>query len=128
MNTQVLQRWEPDPLIPHHVEITAIRDDDDGLVVSLADEASRKPVAQLVFRTFVAYRNINESFRTKTWASLPAGQSTGLFKLENSSWLKWLQAESSGVLDEFQVSHYAIYTNDDCLDIISHTPPTVLRS
>lgn len=127
MSKQILRRWAPDSCIPKRVEIIAVRDDDEGLVISLADEASRKPVARLLFRNFVAYRNINESFRTKTWASAPRELDGSLFELENSAWLEWLRKESSGVLDEFQVSHYAIYTNDDCLDIISQTPPAVLK-
>ena len=128
MDEQIFRSWQPDKCIPERVEIISVCDEEEGLVISLAEEESRKPVAKLVFQDFVAYRNINESFRMRTWGSWRSGKGTSLIEVKSSLWLHWLGEESGGVLEEFEVTHYAIYTNDDCLDVASRTPPVVLRS
>jgi hypothetical protein len=108
--------------------VTAICDGDEGLAITLADGKSRRPVAKLVFQDFLAYRSISESFRLKTWARAGDREGGSLMRVQNSMWVKWLQEESQGVLEEFEVVHYAIYTNDDCIDVVSRTPPLVVRS
>ena len=125
--TEAFKRWNPHEAIPLHVKITAIRDEDEGLCVVLAAEKTGEEVAKIVFQDFVAYRNINESFRSRTWGSRDMKGSSSLLLVEGSSWLKWLNEESVGVLEEFDVTHYAIYTNDDCLDVASRVAPAVLR-
>jgi hypothetical protein len=47
--------------------------------------------------------------------------------LEGSLWLKWLCEESGGILDDAALTHYAIYTNDDCIDVAARVPPLVVK-
>ena len=98
MTTETFERWQPHDVIPLRVEITSVRDQDEGLRVLLASEETREPVAELVFQHFVAYRNINESFRLRTWHSHEMKGSSSLLIVEGSSWLTWLNNESGGVL------------------------------
>lgn len=116
--------WPQDEDMPARLEIASLRDDEEGLTVDLANESSRELIARVRFVDFVAYRNINESFRHRTWRATD-GAATGMTVVEGSSWLQWLRAESDGVLDEENLVHYAIYTGDDCLDVASRTPPVV---
>lgn len=127
MSREEFRRWQPHEAIPMRVEITSIRDEQEGLSVVVASEETREPVVKLVFQDFVAYRNINESFRLRTWNSREMKGSSSLLIIEGSSWLQWLRAESEGVLDTFELTHYAIYTNDDCLDVASRIAPLVVR-
>jgi hypothetical protein len=127
MKTETFLTWQTDETIPERVEITSIRDDNDGLCVVVASEVSRRPVAMLVFEDFVGYRNVNESFRSRTWQSQNNRAPSSLLIVEGSQWLEWLRAESGGVLDEFLLTHYAIYTNDDCIDIAARAAPLVVR-
>jgi hypothetical protein len=127
MNVETFERWQPEEAIPLRVEITAIRDEDEGLTVVLASEETRESVVKLLFQNVVAYRNINESFRIRTWQSQNMIGSSSLAIVEGSSWLRWLREESGGVLEEFSLTHYAIYTNDDCLDVAATAAPLVVR-
>jgi len=127
MNTETFKRWQPDEAIPMRVEITSIRDEDEGLSVVVASKETRKAVAKLVFQEVVGYRNVNESFRIRTWQSQNMRESSSLMIVEDSLWLTWLREESGGVLEEFAVTHYAIYTDDDCVDVAARAVPVVIR-
>jgi hypothetical protein len=126
MDSEILSIWRPHETIPNRVDIMAIRDEDEGLTVVLASEYSRRPIAKLVFQGVVAYRNINESYRVRTWRTHDMTNVSSFSIIEHSSWLKWLRDESAGVLEEFDLAHYAIYTNDDCLDVAAKEPPKVI--
>lgn len=128
MCAETFKPWRPDEAIPKRVEITGIRDEDEGLTVLLAHEKTREPVAKLVFKDFVAYQNINESFRVRTWRFHEMKGSSSLAIIEGSSWVAWLKEESAGILEEFEITHYAIYTNDDCLDVAARDAPLVLTA
>jgi hypothetical protein len=126
MSTETFKRWHPDETIPLRVQITSIRDEADGLRVVVASEVTNSPLVTLVFEDFVGYRNVNESFRSRTWQSQDFRGSSSLLIVEGSRWLGWLREESGGVLDAFELTHYAIYTNDDCIDVAARKAPVVI--
>lgn len=80
---------------------------------------------RLVFESPVAYRNINESYRLKTWAILDMKALPSLLTVENSTWVQWLVEEAYGVIRAETLVHYAIYTPEDCVDVVTEFPPTV---
>jgi len=96
----------------------------DGLCLVIGSESTREAVATLTFVDFVAYRNINESFRNRTWRQLN-GEASGLVIVKGSSWLKWLSEESDGLLSADELVHYAIYTVDDCVDVAARVEPHI---
>lgn len=126
MDAETFTPWQPHEAIPRRVEVASIQDEGDGLCLVLADEATRQPIVKLTFPDFVGYRNINESFRSRTWKSRDFGELSSLLIVEGSLWLKWLREESGGVLDEAVLAHYAIYTSDDCIDVAARTAPIVV--
>lgn len=124
MTGEIYRRWEVAERLPARVVVLGIWDKDDGLCVELAGKGDPRSRFVLCFEDFVAYRNVNESFRNRLWNS-KAIVADSLLMVENSRWLKWLNEESGGVVGEFDVSHYAIYTDDDCIDVLSRVPPQV---
>jgi hypothetical protein len=126
MSTDIFKRWQPHEAVPTRVQIASIRDEDEGLSITIASQGSGETIVKLVFSGVVAYRNINESFRLRTWQSHEMKGSSSLLIIEESSWLKCLRDESCGVLDEFELTHYAIYTEDDCVDVAAKMAPLVV--
>lgn len=126
MSTQTFVNWRPHSGIPWRLEVLGIQDENDGLVLVLADEATRRPSVKLSFEDFVAYRNVNESWRSRTWGAHDMRSCSSLLIVEGSHWLEWLREESGGVLSEIALTHYAIYTGDDCVDVASRRPPIVV--
>jgi hypothetical protein len=127
MSTETFAPWQLHEAIPKRVEIASIRDEDEGLCLTLAIEETRQAVVKLIFQDFVGYRNINESFRARTWQAQDMRSLSSLLIVEGSFWLKWLREESGGILDEAALTHYAIYTNEDCVDVAARSAPMVIR-
>jgi hypothetical protein len=96
--TETFVDWQPDAGIPRRLEVVSLQDDGDGLVLVLADEATRRPSVKLIFEDFVAYRNVNESFRLRTWGAHDMRSYSSLLIVEGSLWLEWLREESGGML------------------------------
>lgn len=126
MSKEVFTSWHPHEAIPRRVEVASLLDGEEGLCLVLADARTRGTIAKLIFPDLVAYRNINESFRTRTWQTQNIGDLSSLLIVEESVWLKWLCEESAEILEESTLTHYAIYTSDDCIDVAARGAPIVI--
>ncbi len=123
---QRLRVWKPLDGIPQRLYLEALHDDYEGLRFLLRADDATRPVLRLTFESPVGYRNINESYRLRTWASVPEMKNLStLLTVENSKWVSWLVDESGGVLRTEALFHYAIYTEEDCIDVVTEFPPAV---
>lgn len=125
MDKELLRPWSPDERVAGRIGVSGLRDEDDGLTVFITDESGSTPRATIVFQDFVAYRNINESYRTRTWMEHDMASLPSLVLVENSRWLRWLCDESQGTLVEADLVHYGVYTADDCIDVIARVRPVI---
>lgn len=119
------QVWIPVEGIPRDLLVEALIHDAEGMRVLLRGEDPGRPALRILFDSMVSYRNVNESFRLRTWNRYPHGRLGSLFTVSNSSWIRWLRDESAGVLDDVSLVHYAILTGEDCVDIAAEFPPSV---
>jgi len=119
-----LKPWTPMAGIPEVLFCEALHDDEAGVRIDLAPPGSRTPAVRITFESVIAYQNVNETYRHRTWQRAK-GRHPTLLVVENSSWLSWLKHESGGILDDVQLVHYAIYTPEDCIDVASRSPPTI---
>lgn len=120
-STEELSRWEPLPNLPTVLYCESITDTDKGLEILLASDDGETGV-RLRFENPMAYQNVNETCRDRTWMENPSRGST-LLIVRNSRWVRWLVEESNSLLDSTVVTHYAIYTPEDCIDVVSRSPP-----
>ena len=126
MRKQCFTLWEPLDGLPSTLYLEALHDDYEGLRIVLATANRAAPFLRLVFDSVVAYRNINESYRLATWmATQDRRPHASLLRVTNSEWVDWLIRESGGVLSRDTLTHYAIYTPEDCVDIVTQFKPTV---
>ncbi|MFQ5700168.1 MAG: hypothetical protein ACE5IL_18040 [Myxococcota bacterium] len=128
MSNQTKQRyvpWTPVGGIPRRLHCEAIHDDVEGLRILLRGDNPSGSTLRLRFESVIGYRNVNESYRLQTWGELNMAQQPPLLIVENSSWIKWLHNEAGEVIDSEKVVHYAVFTSEDCIDILTEFPPTV---
>jgi hypothetical protein len=122
--TETYTPWSPEGLPSGRLQVQAIHDDRGGLRLLLEDETGGQ--AEVVFAGYAAYRNVNESFRLRTWRVQRPPRECSAFTVLNSEWLAWLRQESDGVLDGRPLVHYAILTGDDCIDVAAESMPSVV--
>lgn len=124
MSEQRLRPWNPLDGTPQRLYLEAVHGDYEGLRFLLRGDDPGGPTLRLSFESAVGFRNINESYRLKTWASIPEMRSLpSLLVVENSKWVKWLVEEAGGVLQAEALVHYAIYTPEDGVDVVTSFPP-----
>lgn len=116
--------WKPLPSVPTRLILDELIDSFDGLTVLLSGLDSPCPRLKLSFTSFIAYRNINESFRLRTWSAFPSSSDASLMTVQHSIWVRCLMDEANGSLANRSLLHYAIYTGEDCVDVVSEIEPT----
>ncbi len=119
------QSWIPSPNVTGKVIVERLEDTDDGLSIHLRmlDNDSQSIV---LFDSYISYRNMDESYRTKTFSEV-GGFDASLYIVKNSSWIKWLHEESLGFYTDREITHYSIITAADCIDVLSEFEPEILQ-
>ena len=79
------------------------------------------------------YTYSDEGIRMATWGPMQLEHGKEIFrkwfifKIENSSYIRWALQESCGFYSEEALSHYRIVTSDEVIDILSIGEPQFLR-
>lgn len=84
------------------------------------------PLLSILFEAQYAYRNIDESYRFDLPQTLRTfGPLRCFYLVRQSLWLDWFHRESMNAYSGRNLTHYAIVTSADCIDVISEIPPVV---
>jgi len=126
---QKILKWEPFKELPiARWYCEGLHDDYEGFRVLLSGEEKSAPTVRLLFDNVYFYQNRDEG---KFIVHEP---SEGQFEfphpfyiLENSSLLNRFHEESSDIYSEQRIKHFAIYTANDCIDVLSVDNPATER-
>jgi len=126
--------WKPIPNLEDKYFIESMCDMMDGFHIIFApgERGSRAKKVKFFFEGSVtAFRITEEGCRVETIAYLdityqenPYADWT-FFKVENSSYLKWLSEQSSTISDHLNLQHICCITDDSFLDIATRYEPEI---
>lgn len=122
-SNQVFSRWAPLADIDVKLYLEELRHDPDGLHLRLAPPRQAARMLCLFFENFLAYRSADEGDLLKTVGPDTTGAS--LFTVTHSEFIDWFVDQTLGVRSSDPIQHYAIYTPNECVDILSLAPPKV---
>lgn len=126
MKDEWIEEWVTPLPRREWVRIADLHDGPDGLDIEVACGPEEMTRALVRFERWVAYANVNESYRLRLWARHDLKGRGSMLIVRESRWVAYLVEESGGGIFEPQmVIHYAIYTGDDCIDVAATIPPTV---
>lgn len=121
----IFVRWDPLDDIPETLNCEGIHDDYEGFRILLKDAGGSGAVLRIKFDFLRSYRKSDEGDLLKTISNnRHIGKST-LFLVENSSYVNWFHEETIGIHLNRVIKHYAIYTSNDCIDVLSDAEPIV---
>ncbi|WP_017324955.1 hypothetical protein [Synechococcus sp. PCC 7336] len=128
MAENIFKAWKPLFGLPAVMQLETLHHGYEGLKLILTplDESDRK--LEILFDPALTYRNIDEGdllFYNRVDGENNLGR-WGFFTVEDSDYLKWFNHVSQGIYEDKEIIQYSIYTPNDCLDILSAYPPTVL--
>lgn len=125
MTDQKIINWNPVDNLSRSVFVENIVDNYEGLRILLKGKGQNDKVLELFFSEKILYRNTNESYFLRTIDNTGNDRSSPLAIVENSFLIKWLHEESYGVYKDEKISHYLIFSGNDCIDVLTCTPPQV---
>lgn len=109
------------------VSVEAIHDDYEGLRIILKINSPLQAVIKLEFEAVLSYRNTVESYLLVLWHQHEKSiYGRTFYIIENSEYLAFLHQMSMNVYEKWDIVHYAIYTNTDCIDVLATAPPKVI--
>jgi len=121
------EAWSPLQVTAGRVLVEKLVDENEGLVIHLSfpyDPSYNEKIMVIQFSPYIAYRNMDESYRAKT-VSDTGGFADSLYTVKSSSWLNWLHEESLGFYESSEIVHYSIITEADFIDVLSEFAPKV---
>ncbi|MDV5225795.1 hypothetical protein AB7W11_06700 [Providencia manganoxydans] len=78
----------------------------------------------LSFEWVDSFRVTGEGDLLKMQEHFDGQMTTGLYKVENSSYLKWFHEQSENIHDDI-IEHYLIVTIDDVIEVITSAEPSI---
>lgn len=131
-NNEIWHRWEPIKSgLSGNYYIDYIENGGHGFKVLLAQEKTEHKVEILFQHWVYAHRSTEEGMRTVLFHKLSEKYGDdfyikwSFFKVENSSYIKWISDECYGVIDRLEMNHFVIMGMDEILDIIVGYEPQV---
>jgi hypothetical protein len=118
------EKWIPIDNLVEPLYLEAVHDDHEGFRLLLKGSSDQDKVLRITFDPALSYRNTDEGDLLKTINGQDFG-GWSLYIVSNSGYLKWFSEESHGIHEDEDIIHYAIYTPNDCLDVLSAYPPKV---
>lgn len=107
--------------------LEGLHNDYEGFRLLLKGTGDQAKMLRITFDPVLAYRGIDEGDLI-SYERLDEDDQLGrwgFFIVGSSSYIEWFHRTSQGVHEEESIMHYAIYTPNDCLDILSSYPPEV---
>jgi hypothetical protein len=115
-----------DDLPPGELVVDAVVHDREGFrIVMLTDEEPSRTLIVKWTGDPPLYRNVDESYLLALWNSFPGPKGETFYIVNDSRLMEQFHQQSLGAYREKTLTHYAIYTGCDCIDVISFEPPTV---
>lgn len=99
---------------------------DGSLRVELLRPHDKRLAATVVFLAPLAVRTASEGSLLEYWRAGLVVRNTNLFVLRESELLAWLERSSGGVHSVDRVTHYAIFSDDLCVEVLSTEAPDIL--
>jgi len=119
--------WKPQGNVYDNLYVNSIEDAKEGLTIILEQENPNDSCIKIRFNSYFSYRNTNESFLLDKWHYYDRNllSQSCLFVVENSDYISWIKKSALSIHDDLKVIHYAIFTDEDCLEILTNEEPSV---
>lgn len=126
-------KWEPISNLAKKYYVKFISEDTkDKYKILLSDTENNKNKILISWPLGVdAHRSTDESYTLATINFLDKQYGTEFygdwtfFKIENSSYLRWLSEQSYGISEEYNLTHFCILAADSMIDVINNYEPTI---
>jgi hypothetical protein len=122
-----LNIWHQLDRYPAEMYVKSLQDNSDGLKIFLHDITNTINFS-IVFTEVLSYRNTDESYLLKLWDSYEEGVLKGsFFMYRESDFINYFNEMTYGIHKELAIKHYAIFTDSDCIEVLSVKEPLIVQ-
>lgn len=122
-----INKWHQLDGYPEQMYVKSLEDNSDGLKVFLHNITNTINIS-IVFPEVLSYRNTDESYLLKLWDSYEEGILKGsFFMYTDSDFISYFNEMTYGLHKELAIKHYAIFTDSDCIEVLSVKEPFVVK-
>lgn len=127
---EALEQWgHGQVVVPMMVAFVKIEYGGNGMRIYLQELDGDRRFLVLSFRDLpTAVRISNESQRLASLRLLPSSPRHSFYLVKNSNFLAWINADSLGICQNDPLSHLAIVTDEEWIDLIYSEPPKITFS
>lgn len=115
--------WEPKKKLKNKYYVDSIKDE-ESFMMELSNEDETEKILLKWDGCVVSYTCSEESARSILYDKQELTKWT-FFKVENSSYLKWIEEQSLGIEQRNKLTHYCIIGINSVVDIIASYEPEV---
>ena len=122
---EIYKKWDPisDPPFPIDLESLNHRGQNLLLIFYAENHPSKK--LSILFNDIYAYRETGDEFRSHFWHEVELEEDHAFFLVEDSDYLVWFNQQSADEFNHLVILHYAIWTTENWIDILSVHKPDV---
>ncbi|KAF5438006.1 hypothetical protein C5S35_01165 [Candidatus Methanophagaceae archaeon] len=118
-------KWFPIEGIPFPLDLEELCKNEYGLSILLNSEDKSDQFLHIHFSECEAINEIADEFKSKFWHEVDIEEDYSLFIVENSEWLESFHVEAENHYRELPLIHYAIWTTENWIDVLSSAKPLV---
>ena len=119
------RKWTPIDPVPFPLDFEDLHKNREGLNILLNSEDHTGKLLNIKFKDYITIREMDESFKTKFWHDVDIDENYPFFIVEDSEWLAWFHNQSMDNFKDWDIKHFAIWTTENWIDILSRTEPIV---
>nr|ELF4101513.1 hypothetical protein [Stenotrophomonas maltophilia] len=121
------EEWRPDEMDGDHSwDVGEVRYSIDGSMAVDLFENAGKNAWVLMFASPLTVRIAQEGSLHEYWESGVVVAGHNLMRATSSSLLTWLENSSGGVHSSGDVAHYAVFSDDVCVEVLSRVVPSLM--
>jgi hypothetical protein len=122
---QIYDKWSPVKTAPFPVDLESLYSSGADLQLILFAENQPSKKLSVRFSDVCAYRSTCDEFRSHFWHEVRLQEDHAFFLTENSEYLIWFHHQSDDEFSHLPIRHFAIWTTEYWIDILSVDDPQV---
>ena len=123
------KKWIPIEGVSKDLNLSSITFDNNGLLIKLCGQLDKEEL-EVSYESVFSFRSTDEGRRLNLLNTLSEKygkdfyKTWSMFKVEFSPYINWLNKETYGIYESYDIEHHVYITSNDILEVITAQTPS----